>query len=133
MFITTKKHNAAIAELKTAFADTLAEYGESTRKTIAEAADASQAKLLEDAQKLFESALAADRKKRYESEEPYVEIISETFTEEGGIQLRFDWNQPFIRYLKANGITGPTDEAIVDNWVVALSRERLAENGSEFK
>lgn len=84
-------------------------------------------------QKLFEQALEADRKKRYDSVEPFVEIISQTFSEEGGVQLRLDWNKPFIDYLKKNGVTGPTDEAIVDNWLIALSRDRIAEGGSEFK
>lgn len=94
---------------------------------------AASAKLVTDAQALFEAALAADRAKRYGSSEPYVEIVSETFSEEGGVQLRLDWNRPFIDYLKKNGFTGPSDEAIVDNWLISLSRERIAEGGSEFK
>lgn len=84
-------------------------------------------------QNLFVKALEADRAKRYDSNEPFVEILSQKFSEEGGVQLRLDWNQPFINYLKTNGFTGPTDEAIVDNWLVSLSRERIAEGGSEYK
>lgn len=84
-------------------------------------------------QELFEAALQADRKKRYDSSEPYVEIISENFSSEGGIQLRLDWNAPFIKYLKENGFSGPSDEAIVDSWLISLSNERVAEGGSEYK
>lgn len=84
-------------------------------------------------QALFEAAIAADRAKRYDSDEPFVEIVSQTFSEEGGVQLRLDWNKAFIGYLRRNGFTGPSDESIVDNWLVSLSRERIAEGGSEYK
>jgi hypothetical protein len=95
--------------------------------------EALMVKLREEADTLFQAAMIEDRRKRYDSNEPFVEIISQTFTEENGVQLRLDWNKPFIEYLRKNGVTGPTDEAIVDNWLVSLSRERIAESGSEFK
>lgn len=133
MFITKKKHDAAIAELKAAFAATLTEFAAEQRNTIANSVADAEVRIRGAAQELFEVALAADRSKRYDSSEPFVEIVSETFSEEGGVQLRLDWNAPFINYLKKNGFTGPTDEAIVDNWLISLSRERIAEGGSEYK
>lgn len=111
-----EQHAAAIATLSTTLKASL------------------QEELRAEAQQLFQAALEADRKKRYDADEPFVEIISEHFNEaEGGVQLRLDWNGAFIKHLKKNGFTGPSDEAIVDNWIVALSRERLAEGGSEYK
>ena len=85
---------------------------------------------------LFKEALAEDRRRRYESDEPYVEIIGEKFDSEGGVGLRLDWNQAFVKYLKDNGFSGPTDEAIVDNWVTSLGRQaadRPMGGASEFK
>jgi regulator of protease activity HflC (stomatin/prohibitin superfamily) len=133
MFITKKKHETAITEMEARLTQALDFNQTFLEKKLEELVAAAEAKLVGDAQKLFEAALEADRATRYASTEPYVEIISETFSEEGGVQLRLDWNAPFVNYLKRNGFTGPTDEAIVDNWLVSLSRERIAEGGSEFK
>jgi hypothetical protein len=100
---------------------------------IAEACEAMRVKIEANVQKSFQDALEADRQKRYESKEPFVEIVSQTFSEEGGVQLKLDWNSAFVKYLKENGFTGVTDETIVDNWLVSLSNQRLAEGGSEYK
>lgn len=133
MFITKKAHDAALAEMDERLSSAISTLQNTHTVALDQAVEAVEAKLRAESQALFEAALAADRAKRYESTEPFVEIISETFSEEGGVQLRLDWNAPFITYLKRNGFTGPTDEAIVDNWLVSLSRERIAEGGSEFK
>lgn len=114
--------------------DNMKDVEQKVERAIAEARESLLATVREEAQQLFQAALEADRKKRYDDSEPFVEIVSENFDESaGGVQLRLDWNQAFITYLKKNGITGPSDEAIVDNWVVALSRERLAEAGKEYR
>ena len=133
MFITTKKHQEAVDALEARLTQALEFNQTFLEQRLDELVAAASAKLSTDAQTLFEAALAADRAKRYDSNEPYVEIVSETFSEEGGVQLRLDWNKPFIDYLKKNGFAGPTDETIVDNWLISLSRERIAEGGSEFK
>lgn len=140
MFITRKKHDREINDLKlnvseiiTAQLNMLEELVAASEVKIKTLLEANETQLRADIQKLFEDAVAADRKRRYESDEPYVEILSENFSEEGGVGLRLDWNSQFITYLKKNGFTGPTDEAIVDNWLISLSRERIAEGGSEYK
>lgn len=133
MFITRKAHEAALNALEERLNSAINTLRNTHEYALANAIAGVEAKLKDDAQTLFEAAMAADRAKRYESNEPFVEIVSETFSEEGGVQLRLDWNQPFIKYLKANGFSGPTDESIVDNWIVSLSRERIAEGGSEYK
>lgn len=90
--------------------------------------------ILKEAAAQFEAQKEAEIKAKYDSDEPYVNIISSDFTQEGGIQLRLDWNNAFIKYLKANGFVGTSDEAIVDRWVSSLSNERPTESGpSDFK
>lgn len=82
------------------------------------------------------AAKEAEVKAKYDSDEPYVSIVSGDFTREGGVQLRLDWNAAFITYLRANGFTGATDEAIVDRWITSLSNERMSEataGKSDFK
>ena len=50
---------------------------------------------------------------------PYVEIIGEGI-EDGVIPIRFDWNDAFIKSLKANGYNGVDDNAIVQRWLILV-------------
>jgi hypothetical protein len=153
MFITKKAHEAALLALKQDFAERLIEIAQTlteqyrldldekiteTRNAEAEAAAVIRAEIetgmqtiRDEYQQVFEKALEAHRQKRYDSEEPFVEIISENFSKENGVGLRLDWNSAFINYLKNNGFNGVSDEAIVDSWIVSLSRDRLGEG--EFR
>ena len=140
MFISKKTLSKAIDSIQQYIQNELFAIGQDieTKLAVAKADQDNAIRSVEErleakAQELFQKALEADREKRYKSEEPFVEIVSQDFTEEGGVQLRLDWNPAFIRYLKANGVIGPTDEAIVDNWLKSLSQERLAEGGKEFR
>lgn len=137
MFVTNKTLDAALAktldDARIHANDCLRVALGNTSETATKIEAAITASLESRIQELFQKALEADRQKRYDSTEPFVEIVSQTFSEDGGVQMRLDWNKPFIEYLKKNGFTGPSDEAIVDNWFVALSRERIAEGGSEYK
>lgn len=58
-----------------------------------------------------------------ESSEPHVTIVSGKFTKENGLEIELDWNDAFIRYLKASGITAENDEEIVRKWLAALSKD----------
>ncbi len=60
-----------------------------------------------------------------DSKEPWVTIIGDTITEEG-IQLALDWNDAFIKFLKAQGVTGTDDTQIVQHWL-AMIAEQTAE------
>ena len=133
MLLTEKAKNELLAIANKATSTMLQEMKAEIISEMTSRNEAYAAEFESKVQTIFENALIADRAKRYESDEPFVEIISQTFSEEGGVQLRLDWNKPFIEYLRKNGFTGPSDEAIVDNWLISLSRERIAEGGSEYK
>ena len=76
-----------------------------------------------------------DRMKQ--SSEPWVEIIGIEPTDQG-IRTELDWNDAFIEYLKAEGITGSDDEQIIQHYVALLMQdmvsrmEEVAEDPSEF-
>lgn len=68
--------------------------------------------------------------KRKASEEPFIEVLSESFDEETGIQIKLDWNDAMINYLKRNGYRGVTDDEIVEKYVSDVFNDR-AKNGPE--
>lgn len=57
---------------------------------------------------------------RRSSAVPWVEIKSANFNETTGIQIELDWNDAFVSYLRDNGITGATEELIVQKWLAFL-------------
>lgn len=70
----------------------------------------------------------ADRHR--DSDEPFVTIIGDTITEDG-IQLALDWNDAFVKYLRAQGVTGADDTQIVQHWLAMIARQaadKLHEN-----
>lgn len=72
---------------------------------------------------LFNKVAFEDKETRRKSDEPWVEIVSESIHPTHGIQLRLDWNDAFIKYLKLNGYTQGSDEEIVDQWLRSLNNE----------
>lgn len=148
MFITTKTHNEqmkvldeklrkdteeAIAALREEYVTKLGafqtfekEAREQHLKTINEMLTTHTEDVATQSDKLFDEALKRDRIRRYESDEPFVEIISESVTEDGGVNLRLDWNQAFIKHLRDGGMQGATDELLIDNWISSLNSERQA-------
>ena len=71
-----------------------------------------------------------DMKKRKESEEPYIQIISQSFDDTNGLQMELDWNDAMINYLKRNGYRGLDDEDIIMKYVSDLFNEKV-KNGPE--
>jgi len=69
-------------------------------------------------EKHLESYLQYKSKK--DSDEVYLEILTESFDPNTGIELKLDWNEAAINYLKRNGFHGPDDESIVEQWVYTL-------------
>lgn len=148
MFITTKTHKEqlaaldeklrkdteeAIAALREEYVtklETFQSFEKEAREQHLTTVTEMLSKHLEDAaaqsDKLFDEALKRDRVRRYESDEPYVEIISESISDDGGVNLRLDWNQAFVKHLRAGGMQGATDELLIDNWISSLNSERQA-------
>lgn len=63
---------------------------------------------------------------RQNSSIPFVEIISDDYDPERGVQLQLDWNDAFVKELKSKGYTGHTDRDIVNKWLVVM-HQQLAE------
>lgn len=63
-----------------------------------------------------------DKKK---SKEPWVQVIGEDIDPERGIKIELDWNDAFVKYLKQNGYTGTSDEAIVQKWLAHMYKHTM--------
>lgn len=61
-----------------------------------------------------------ERTSKYDSSEPWVEIVSEQFDPHRGIKLALDWNDAFVAHLKDAGITGVDDDEVVRKWLAYL-------------
>jgi hypothetical protein len=77
-------------------------------------------------------------------EEPWVNITGIVRDPDRGIKIELDWNDTFIKYLKENGIEGPSDDIIVQRWLELISAqvstdlaimdaEKSITDGSEFE
>lgn len=55
-----------------------------------------------------------------DSEEPFLEVISESFSETNGIELKLDWNEAMINFLKRNGYQGQDDDDIIEKYILDL-------------
>lgn len=64
---------------------------------------------------------AADE--RQKSDTPFVEIISDGYDPELGVQLQLDWNAAFINELKSKGYTGLSERDIVNKWLIAVHKQ----------
>ena len=62
-------------------------------------------------------------KKKKESEQPFIEVISESFDEKEGLQIKLDWNEAMINYLRRNGYRG-TDDEIIEKYTADLFNEK---------
>lgn len=62
---------------------------------------------------------------KYDSKEPWVEIKSADPTNVKGIRIDLDWNDAFVEHLKTNGITGKSDEEIVQKWLAHLYQDLI--------
>jgi protease II len=57
-----------------------------------------------------------------ESTDPWVDILGIVQTNEG-VKVELDWNDAFVKYLRAEGIAAAKDEAVVQKWVALLLRD----------
>lgn len=77
-----------------------------------------QAEILQE-----ESEKALDNPEGKQSDQPWVTIVGDTVSEEG-IQLSLDWNDAFIKFLKAQGVTGTDDTQIVQKWLAMIAQQQ---------
>ncbi len=78
----------------------------------------------------IQRVVSEEAEKYRDSDDPFVTIIGDTISEEG-IQLALDWNNAFVKYLKAQGVTGADDTQIVQHWLAMIARQaadKLHEN-----
>jgi hypothetical protein len=59
-------------------------------------------------------------KKKVSTKGPHVEIIGAEVDSRKGIKIELNWNDEFVEYLKKNGYTGTSEEAIVQKWLGQL-------------
>lgn len=57
--------------------------------------------------------------------EPHIEIVSESFDPEHGIELKLDWNESMINFLKRNGYVGKSDDEIIEKYISDLLKHKL--------
>jgi flagellar biosynthesis GTPase FlhF len=61
----------------------------------------------------------ADQSKR-DSTEPWVEIKSAEHHPVRGLEIKLDWNEAFVQYLKDEGMTARDDETLVQKWLANM-------------
>lgn len=60
-----------------------------------------------------------------DSNEPYIEIISQGMDAMGRIRIEFDWNDAFIKNLRDNGFDGDDEESVVQAWFRAITYDNM--------
>lgn len=68
---------------------------------------------------VFRKQEAEDAERR-SSTVPWVEIKGDDIDPVKGIQIKLDWNEAFIQYLKDNGLSGKDEDMIVQKWLAML-------------
>ena len=60
--------------------------------------------------------------KMKQSPDPWVDIIG-WVKDSNGVRTELQWNDAFVDYLRAEGISGVDDDAVVQKWVVVLMHD----------
>ena len=42
---------------------------------------------------------------------------------DGQIKIELDWDDNFIKHLRSNGYTGPDDDAIIQKYIIELTKQ----------
>lgn len=67
---------------------------------------------------------------------PRVEIVGEVLDPHKGVGIELDWNDAFVRFLRDNGYTGASDDAVVQYYITHLAQniaEQMETGKSEFE
>lgn len=70
-------------------------------------------------------------KKMKESPDPWVDIMGWVQTDKG-VKVELEWNDAFVDYLRANGVTGSDDDQVVQKWVTLLLRDMADQMDDRF-
>jgi len=65
------------------------------------------------------------------SSEPWVEVLGMTETDKG-VRTELEWNDAFVDYLRANGVSGADDDQIVQKWITLLLRDMADQMEGRF-
>lgn len=57
-----------------------------------------------------------------QSTEPWVDVVGWSETDKG-VKVELEWNDAFVDYLRASGVTGADDDQVVQKWVTLLLRD----------
>lgn len=57
---------------------------------------------------------------RYNSSEPWVEVVGDQWNDVHGLQINLDWNDAFVAKLRELGYTGKDDATVVHKWLALL-------------
>ena len=78
--------------------------------------------------KLFKNDSNKNKEPISTKKENHFSIVSDHIDPQRGIELKLDWDDDFIRYLRSHGYNGASDEIVVQKWLHATSaslEERL--------
>ena len=62
------------------------------------------------------------------SPEPWCDVMVVGVDPVRGVAIRTGWNSAFIKYLKENGFSGDSEEAIVQHWIGRLGLDTVLED-----
>ena len=66
------------------------------------------------------------------SSEPWVDWVS-AISDENGVGMELDWNDAYVDFLRANGVTGADDDTVVHKYVTLLLRQGADAIDEEFE
>lgn len=74
-----------------------------------------------------------DKEEATERDEPWVSVIEVGVNPDDVSQGYFelDWNEEFVKMLSANGITGTSDDDVVNKWFNGICRSVLLQAGAD--
>ena len=144
MFFMSKKKlqemvNNVTTQIRQTSAEELAAHKEAVSKAAEEAIQKSAEELIahkkaisDSVDKAIEDKIQREKQARYDSEEPFIELIGESSSDDKtAIGMRFDWNKAFIRKLKMSGYKASTDEQYIELWLSTLSDQIRADIGTQ--
>lgn len=91
-------------------------------------------KKLEEEEKKFRQQEERELHEQYvirmkNSPDPWVEVVGWNESDQG-VKVELEWNPPFIKLLRDNGISGADDDQVVQKWLILMMHD-LTNNENE--